>query len=345
MRAGSSAMTPNQPPAMRAVPVVIVALLLALCLALPVYAGQYLIHLGVMILFFAYLGAAWNILGGYAWQFSFGHAAFFGLGAYTSTLLHVHYGVTPWIGMVLAGLAGTLLGLFCGYLSFRYGLKGPYFALVMLAFAEMLRLLFENGMAKSYPLGMPIPLKGTSLVDFQFKDKGHYFYIALAMLVGVTVLCGRLARSKTGAYLQAIRDNEHAAEALGIDAFAYKLLAMAISAFLTAMGGTFYAQYFLTLEVNEVFGVQVSVEILLSAIIGGAGTVFGPLVGALALQVLSEVTRVYVRAFSGFDLMIYGCILILVIIFLPKGLLEGLRRPYGALGRALSPDRADLSRG
>lgn len=297
--------------------------------------SQYVIHLAVMILFFAYLGVAWNILGGYAGQFSFGHAAFFGLGAYTSTLLYIHYGVSPWLGMVLGGLAGVLLGLLSGFLSFRYGLRGPYFALVMLAFAEMLRLLFETWMSSTYPLGLPIPLKGTSLLDFQFRDKGRYFYIVLAMLIAVMFLCHRLARSKIGAYWMAIRDNEDAAEALGINAFAYKLLAMTISAFLTAMGGTFYAQYFLTLEVNELFGVQISVEILLSAIIGGAGTVFGPLVGAAALQLLSEVTRVYIRAFSGFDLMVYGCVLILVIIFLPQGLLEGLRRPYAALAQAV----------
>ena len=298
--------------------------------------SQYVIHLAVMILFFAYLGVAWNILGGYAGQFSFGHAAFFGLGAYTSTLLHLHYGVSPWIGMLLGGLAGVLLGLLSGFLSFRYGLRGPYFALVMLAFAEMLRLSFETWMSKSHPLGLPIPLKGTSLLDFQFKDKGRYFSIVLVMLIAATFLCHRRVRSKIGAYWMAIRDNEDAAEALGVNAFAYKLLAMAISASLTAMGGTFYAQYFLTLEVNDVFGVQISVEILLSAIIGGAGTVFGPLVGAVALQLLAEVTRVYIRAFSGFDLMVYGCVLILVIIFLPQGLLAGLRRPYRALARALS---------
>lgn len=310
--------------------------LLALALVLPLGGSQYLIHLGAMILLFAYLGVAWNILGGYAGQFSFGHAAFFGLGAYTSTLLNIHYGVSPWIGMGLGGLAGVLLGLLSGVLSFRYGLRGPYFALVMLAFAEMLRLLFETWMSSTYPLGLPIPLKGTSLLDFQFKDKGPYFYVILVMLIGVTWLCHRLARSKIGAYWMAIRDNEDAAAALGINAFAYKLLAMAISAFLTASGGTFYAQYFLTLEVNELFGVQMSVEILLSAIIGGAGAVFGPLVGAAALQLLSEGTRVYIRAFSGFDLMVYGCILILVIIFLPQGLLEGFKRPYRAVTRALS---------
>lgn len=308
------------------------ALLLA-CLALPLWADQYVLHLGAMILLFGYLGAAWNILGGYAGQFSFGHAAFFGLGAYTSTLLYVHHGVSPWLGMLAAGLAGGGLGLFSGVLSFRYGLSGPYFALVMLAFAEMLRLLFETAMAATYPLGMPLPLKGTSLVDFQFEDKGHYFYVALAMLAGALLLTHRLARSRTGAYLQAIRDNEAAAATLGVNVFRYKLLAMGLSAFLTAMGGTFYAQYFLALEVNEVFGTHVSIEILLAAIIGGAGTVFGPVVGAAALQLLSEATRVYIRAFSGFDLMIYGAVLVIVIVFLPQGLLEGLRRPFAARAR------------
>lgn len=309
------------------------ATLLLACLALPLWAGQYVIHLATMIVLFGYLGAAWNILGGYAGQFSFGHAAFFGLGAYTSTLLYVHHGVSPWLGMLAAGLAGCGLGLFSGFLSFRYGLGGPYFALVMLAFAEMLRLLFETAMSATYPLGMPLPLKGTSLVDFQFTDKGHYLYVAVAMLVGALVLTDRLARSRTGAYLQAIRDNEGAAATLGVNVFGYKLVAMALSAFLTAMGGTFYAQYFLALEVNEVFGTHVSIEILLAAIIGGAGTVFGPVVGAAALQLLSEATRVYVRAFSGFDLMIYGAVLVAVIIFLPQGLLEGLRRPFAARGR------------
>jgi len=314
----------------------LLAAALAVALTLPLWASEYEIHLGAMILLFAYLGVAWNVLGGYAGQFSFGHAAFFGLGAYTSTLLHVHLGLSPWIGMVLGGLAAVLLGMLSGVLSFRYGLRGPYFALVMLAFAEMLRLSFESWMAATYPLGLPIPLKGASLVDFQFRSKAPYFYVALGMLGAATWLCARLARSRVGAYWAAIRDNEEAAAVLGVDPFAHKLLAMAISAFLTGMGGTFYAQYFLTLEVNDVFGVQVSVEILLSAIIGGAGTVFGPLVGAAALQLLSEATRVHVRAASGLDLVVYGGVLILVILFLPQGLLEGVRRPWRAVARAVA---------
>jgi branched-chain amino acid transport system permease protein len=315
------------------------AVALAGALALPLVAGPYVLHLGAMILFFGYLGSAWNILGGWAGQFSFGHAAFFGLGAYTSTLLHVHLGVSPWIGMLAAGVAATALGLFSGVLSFRYGLRGPYFALVMLAFAEMLRLLFESWMSESYPLGLVFPLKGTSFVDFQFDDKAVYYYVVLGMLTVALGVTRWLERSRTGAYLQAIRDNEAAAEMLGVNAFGYKLLAMALSAFLTGVGGTFYAQYFLALEVAEVFGPQVSIEILLAAIIGGAGTVLGPLLGAAALQLLSEVTRVYTRAASGIDLMIYGAILIAVIVFLPQGLLDGMRRTAAALGRVRARGR------
>jgi len=153
----------------------------AFLLILPQFLGRYFIHLIIMIFFFGYLGMAWNILGGYAGQFSFGHAAFFGIGAFTSTLLQIHVGVNPWIGMFLAGIAGLLLGLFIGSLSFRYGLRGPYFALAMLALAEMLRLLAVEWMAVKYPLGITIPLKGDSFWDFQYTKKETYYYNSIYM--------------------------------------------------------------------------------------------------------------------------------------------------------------------
>ncbi|MCK4984290.1 MAG: branched-chain amino acid ABC transporter permease, partial [Desulfobacterales bacterium] len=148
-------------------------------LALPHFIPEYQIHLVTTILFFGYLGIAWNILGGYAGQFSFGHTAFFGIGAFTSSLLQIHAGVNPWIGMVLAGLAGTLVGLVVGFLCFRYGLKGPFFALAMLALAEMLRLISIQWMTAKYPLGITIPLMEDSLLHFQFRDKVPYYYIIL----------------------------------------------------------------------------------------------------------------------------------------------------------------------
>ncbi len=298
---------------------------------LPHFIGDYYIHLVTTILLFGYLGVAWNILGGYAGQFSFGHAAFFGIGAFTSTLLQIHAGVNPWIGIFLAGVAGLLLGLFIGSLSFRYGLRGPYFALAMLALAEMLRLLAVQWMSVRYPLGIVIPLKGDSFWDFQFSSRVPYYYIILSMLAIVLYLIRVIEGKRIGSYFKAIRENENAAEALGINAFKYKLLAMALSSSLTSMGGTFYAQYYLTIDEEAAFGVGVSIEILLGPIIGGAGTVFGPVLGAGILETLSEGTRNLLGGYSGVHLMLYGAILVFVIIFLPKGILGGLEVAFRKL--------------
>jgi len=305
-----------------------IALVGAIFLILPHFIGGYFIYVITMIFFYGYLGIAWNILGGYAGQFSFGHAAFFGVGAYTSTLLQIHAGVNPWIGMFLAGIAGLLLGLFIGSLCFRYGLRGPYFALAMLALAEMLRLLAVEWMTLRYPLGISIPLKGDSFLDFQFKSKIPYYYICLFMMVAVIILNFFIERRKIGSYFKAIRENENAAEALGINSFRYKLLAMGISSSLMAIGGTFYAQYYLIVEEESVFGTGISIAVLLGPIIGGAGTVLGPVLGGGILEILSEMTRNLLGAYSGVHLMIYGAILIVVIIFLPHGILGGLQMVF-----------------
>ena len=297
-------------------------------LVLPRFIGGYFLHLITMIFFFTYLGSAWNILGGYAGQFSFGHAAFFGVGAFTSTVLQIHLGVNPWIGMFLGGLVGLLLGLFIGSITFRYGLRGPYFALAMLAVAEMLRLVAAEGMSLRYPLGITIPLKGNSLLYFQFTTKMPYYYVAFSMMAIALYLTYVIENRRLGSYFKAIRENESAADALGVNVFKYKLAAMAISAFLTAAAGTFYAQYYLTIEEESAFGTSVSIEILLGPIIGGAGTVFGPLVGAAILEILSEGTRNLLKGYSGVHLMVYGAILIVVIIFLPHGILGGLKSAY-----------------
>lgn len=302
-------------------------------LILPRFIGGYFLHLVTMIFFFTFLGTAWNILGGYAGQFSFGHAAFFGIGAFTSTILQIHYGVNPWIGMFLGGTMGLLLGLFVGSLSFRYGLRGPYFALAMLAVAEMLRLLAVQWMAVKYPLGITIPLKGNSLLAFQFTTKVPYYYIAFAMMGLALYLTHSIEKRRLGSYFKAIRENEAAADALGVNVFRYKLIAMAISAFLTAAGGTYYAQYYLMIEEESAFGAGVSIEVLLGPIIGGAGTVFGPFVGAAILEILSEGTRNLLKGYSGVHLMVYGAILIGVIIFLPKGILGGLQTAYRRLSK------------
>lgn len=293
----------------------------ALLLALPLAAGATLLHLLIIVFFYAYLGQAWNILGGYAGQFSFGHAAFFGLGAYTSTLLYLKLGVSPWLGLLAAGCVGMAFGLFCGYLSFRYGLRGPYFALVMLAFAEMLRIVAENWTAVGGSVGILVPLQGNAPWQFQFASKVAFYYVMLALLAGITALTWGIGRSRLGTYLLAIRENEEAAAALGVDPFRTKMIAMAFSAFLTALGGTFYAQYLLYIDPEITFGPTVSIEILLRPIIGGAGTVLGPLLGSLVLTPLSETAKTLFRGYIGVHLMIFGALLVAVIIFLPQGIM------------------------
>ncbi len=294
----------------------------AVAVLAPPFASPYVVHILVLIVFFAFLGAAWNVLGGYAGQFSFGHAAFFGLGAYASTLLLVKGGVSPWVGLPAGGLLAAAFGCFAGYLAFRYGLRGPYFALVTLAFAEMLRLVALNWRDVGGPMGIliPLPKGGDSLARLQFGEKLPYYYVILGLLGLALWLTHWLERSRLGYTLVAIRENEDAAEASGVNTLAAKLWAMGISSFLTALGGTFYAQYFSFIDPTLTFGVSVSVEILLRPIVGGPGTLVGPLLGSLVLTPLSELTRWLIRGRPGVDVMVYGAILVLVVTFLPRGL-------------------------
>ncbi|MBI3635269.1 MAG: branched-chain amino acid ABC transporter permease [Candidatus Rokubacteria bacterium] len=275
---------------------------------------------------FGYLGAAWNIVGGYAGQFSFGHAAYFGIGAYTSTLLFLRLGVSPWLGMLAGGVLAAAFGLAAGYLSFRYGLRGPYFSLVTLAFAEMLRVIAVNTKAVGSSLGLVIPNREPAPVNFVFAGKLPYYYVILVMALGAVWITRRVAESKLGYSLLAIRENEDAAEASGVDALGMKLSAMAISSFLTALGGTFYAQYFAYIDPTITFGPSVSIQVLLQAIVGGAGTVLGPLIGAFVLTPVSELSRAAIRGRAGVDVMLYGLVLILVISFLPQGIMGWVRR-------------------
>jgi branched-chain amino acid transport system permease protein len=307
--------------AARLAPLLASAALVALPPLLPKYALEVLIS----ILFFGYLGACWNILGGYGGQFSFGHAAFFGLGAYTSTLLFLHWGVSPWIGMLAGGLLAAGFGLFAGYLSFRYGLRGPYFSLVTLAFAEMLRVIAVNWKAVGSSLGLVVPNRGSAPALFLFAEKLPYYYVILTMAVGALVITRAMERSRMGYALAAIRENEDAAEAAGVDALSTKLSAMALSSFLTALGGTFYAQYFSYIDPSLTFGPAISIGGLLPAIVGGAGTVTGPLLGSFVLTPISELTRAALRGRAGADIMLYGLVLILVISFLPNGLVGWIR--------------------
>jgi branched-chain amino acid transport system permease protein len=309
------------------------ALAVAALIALPPLLPKYQLEVLISVLFWAYLGIAWNLLGGYAGQFSFGHAAFFGIGAYTSTLLLLQAGLTPWAGMIVGGGLAAAFGLFEGYLSFRYGLKGPYFSLVTLAFAEMLRVVAVNTKAVGSSLGLVVPSAKAAPAMFMFSGKLPYYYVIFAMGALALALTGKIGRSRLGFSLAAVRENEDAAETAGVDALATKLRAMALSSFLTALGGTFYAQYFAYIDPTITFGPGVSIGALLPAIVGGAGTVLGPVLGSFVLTPLSELTRYALRGRAGADVMLYGAILVLVISFLPQGIVGLVRERRAPAGR------------
>lgn len=289
---------------------ILIAACIAFLVALPFFAGSAfvtkvmpgglsgsaLLNVFLLIFLFGYLAQSWNILGGFAGQLSIGHSAFFGIGAYTSTLLFTEFGVSPWLGMLVGMLVAGIFGFMIGFVSFHYRLAGPFFTLATIAFAELVRLTALHLKFTGGSMGILIPLQGQSFWQFQFADKIPYYYIALIMMVAVTVLIWWISRSQTGYYLHAIRQDEDAAEAVGIDTRRYKLIAVTLSAALTGAGGTFYAQYTQYIVPDDILALGMSVEIILRAIIGGSTTVLGPVIGSFILTPVAEITRVL---FSG----------------------------------------------
>ncbi len=287
----------------------------------------------------ALVGQGWNLLGGYGGQYSFGHAAFFGTGAYATAVLQVRYGVNAWLAFGIGIAAGALLGAAIGALSFRSGLKGSYFALVTLAFAEVLRIAASVAPITGAGVGTLIALDLRPQA-FQFQSRVPFYWIVLALVGASLIIVRRLEHSRFGAYLVAVRENEEAAAALGVDATMVKLGAMTVSAALAAAGGGFYAQYFLFVDAGIAYGPWISIEALLAPIIGGIGTVFGPLLGALVIKTLGELAKLATGDAPGLDLVIYGSVLILVIAFAPRGIagiLADLRRRLRPLAAAASP--------
>ncbi len=307
----------------------------------PVFVQDpYFVHAAIMVLLFAFLASSWNILGGLAGQHSFGHSAFFGIGAYVSTILFLYWNVPPLLGMIIGGVVAGIASIGIGYPCFK--LRGPYFALSTLAFTEIFRIVVTST-EQVGPIdlkgaaGILIPLRpGSSLLNFQFADKTYYYYLILAMLLLLLFLHVWIERSRWGLYLAAIRDNEEAARSVGISATRYKMIALVISAFFGATAGTFYAQFLLYIE-PALFSSAFSIEILLIAIVGGAGTLLGPFLGALILTPVSELTRTYLGGtYAGVQLIIYGSVLVAVMMFAPQGLILPLTRRWHALFRRKS---------
>jgi len=282
-----------------------------------VFETRYSQHVLILVLLYITLGSAWNILGGMAGQLSVGHAAFFGIGAYSAAILASKSELSPWLGLLLGPVVALPVALVVGRICFR--LRGPYFTLSTIAASEMVRLVALNwrdltGGAVGVVL-RPSVFSGT--------DKVPYYYVILVMAVGTVALCQWISRRKLGYFLMAVREDEETAESIGIDTTRYKLVALALSAAITATAGAFYANYFLFVDPTVVLPLALSVEIVLIAIIGGLGTVPGPVLGAVLLKLSSEVFRNY---FEQANLLIYGALLILVILFMPDGLMGGFRK-------------------
>jgi branched-chain amino acid transport system permease protein len=307
----------------------LVGLALLVLLGLPAFLSSYALTIFILILFYAFLGQAWNIVGGYTGQLSAGHAAFVGVGAYTAAMLSTEWGITPWLGMFVGAALAAGLGAIIGYLGFRFGLRGFYFVLLTVAFAEVCRILVSNIDGLGGALGLYITFTGNPR-QFQFQDQRAYYYIALVLMLLATGVAALIERRRFGIYLGAIREDEQACEALGVNTFRYKMLAMVVSSALTGLGGAFYAFYLFSLQPNTVFGIPLSVEIVIRPIIGGAGTLLGPILGSFILTPLGELSRQYFgqSGLHGAHLIVYGVLLVSVVLFLPQGAYPYLRRLF-----------------
>ena len=318
---------------------VLAGLLLALLLAAPLFADRYLLSVLILVFYFAYLGQAWNLMMGLAGQLSLGHALQVGLGAYMAAMLWVYFGLGPWLGVVpaivVAGLAGTAIA----WLGCRFSIEGVYFALLTIAFAEFTRIAFDHIGAAGGAGGFFVPYQAQRLGEWWNLQGGQwlFYYVGLALATGAVILTAWLKGSRLGYQWLAVREDQQAARALGIDILAAKMKAALISSAMTAVGGVYYAFYYDSLFPAQVFGIGRSIELILAPIVGGLGTVFGPVVGAFILTPLGELLAAAVEKLGvdapGAKALFYGLILMAIIVLRPDGVWPWLARVCGLAGR------------
>ena len=304
-----------------------IVVLLAALIIIP-FSGvtNYVIQLFALTVLYAFWGNAWNIIGGFGGQFSLGHAIYVGIGAYVAIILYVYEGVSPWIGMIIAGFVSVAISLIIGAICFQ--LKGTYYTLSTIALLYVLKIFMLStdnifGYKTGAALGMKISWSGENFWNMQFVDKIPYYFIFLIFFIISLLLCVYIKKSKMGYYLATINTNQDAASSLGVNVMGYKLAALCISAFLTAVGGAVYAFFISVVEPTSTFSYDLSIKIMMLAVIGGRGTLFGPTIGAFILIPLNELLRAeFGSQLSGISFVIYGFILILIIMFIPKGLIS-----------------------
>jgi branched-chain amino acid transport system permease protein len=318
---------------------ILLGLLLGGALFAPLFASDYILTVLILIFYFAFTGQAWNIMMGFAGQLSLGHALYVGLGAYTAAALFVHYGIAPWIGLLVGvPIAGTV-GAFIGFLAFRFRVGGVYFAILTIAFAEFARVGFDHFSFTAGSSGLFLPVKQYSGNDL-WTLRGEpvmFYYVLLAATVAAFIGCRMLLRSRIGYFWLAIREDEEAARAAGIDTFRYKMIAVIISAAMTSFAGVIYAFYYNNLFPEQVFHISRSIEIILGPIVGGIGTLFGPILGAFILTGLAEALTEGLHAIGvdvpGAKQVFYGICLLFVIMALPDGVWPWLKRRLGLTER------------
>lgn len=286
--------------------------------------ANYMLHIIIMMMLFAYLSSAWNIIGGFAGQFALGHGVYIGIGGYIAACLFKFNGVTPWLSIPIAGILTGLLAMLVGYPCFR--LRGTYFALATVAVLYVVRIFMTTtntvlGYETGGSMGLRLSYIG-GFANMQFTGRVPYYYIMMVLLLAVIVVSIVIKHSKTGYYFSAVNTNQDAARALGVDATAYKLKAQFLSAFFTGIGGGFYVMYIMYLDPTRVLSYSMSIQILLYAIVGGVNTVWGPVLGGLVLYPISEGLRTVIgTSASGLSTALYGLLLMLVIYFMPKGVM------------------------
>ncbi len=316
---------------------VAVAVLALVLVPLPLVLPAAQQSVAVRVLVFAILAIGWNVMSGFGGMFSFGHAAYFGLGAYVSVWLLVERGISPWIGMLVGMVVAAAFAALIGFLALRYRLKGAYFALATFAFAEMLRLIAINSDLVNRAVGYNVPLRPESSWAFMQFEPGsaNYFWIALALTVAALVVTILFLRSRQGRFTVAVRDDEDAAAALGIPVMRTKLITIALSGAITSVAGTFYVQYYFFVDPDVAFGNSVSIQAILPAVIGGVATIWGPVIGAAVLGPLNDVTATVLRnpppaldflqGRAGLDVVLYALLLILIVLLLPQGVYGAIR--------------------
>ncbi|MDR7307485.1 branched-chain amino acid ABC transporter permease [Rhodoferax saidenbachensis] len=293
---------------------------IAAVLVVPAVVDASHLNTVILVLMAAQLGVSWNLVGGYAGQVSLGHAAFYGLGAYTSTVLLINFGLNPWLGVLAGGVVAVLLSLAFGWSCFR--LKGHYFAMATIAVAELVQIFFTEWEYGGAAVGLYVPMDKQGWLWMNFATKLPYYWLALGLLLLTLAANWWIERSYLGYYFRAIKDEPDAARSIGINIARYKQVALSVSAFFTALGGSLYAQKELYIDPNSVLSTALSVKMALVAILGGVGTLFGPVVGAVILTSIEEFSRIlFGGSGRGTDVIIYASLIIGVAVFYPTGIL------------------------